>query len=181
MPELDGYETTQRIREYEKSSGNKPVPILALTANAIAGDREKCLAAGMNDYLSKPADPEVLINRIDYWIHISRPVSPQHLIGLEEIMPELIQLFKTQSPLKLKEMEVAIQQKDSKKLSREAHSLKSSSGNLGFHAMNDLCAKLERQAAEGDFDNAATALKGLETAYNQACLNFDISKPTTLW
>jgi signal transduction histidine kinase/CheY-like chemotaxis protein len=181
MPGLDGYETTRCIRENEKNTGKKSLPIIALTASAITGDREKCLAAGMNDYLSKPADPEVLFNRIDYWLHMSRPTSPQHLVSLEELLPELIQLFKTQSPLKLKEMEMAIQRRDSKKLQSEAHSLKSSSGNLGFRNMNVLCSKLEKQAVEGDFDNAATALKGLETAYNQACLNFDISKPTTLW
>jgi signal transduction histidine kinase/CheY-like chemotaxis protein len=181
MPGLDGYETTQRIRENEKQSGKKSLPIIALTASAIAGDREKCLAAGMNDYLSKPADPDVLINRIDYWIHISRPSIPSHLLGLEKIFPELIQLFKTQSPLKFKEMEIAIERRDAKKLQSEAHCLKSSSGNLGFRDMSELCTELEKQAVEGNFDNAAAALKGLETAYHQACLNFDISRPATLW
>ena len=68
MPELDGYETARRIRELESLSGNSPVPIVAVTAHAMKGDREKCLAAGMNDYLSKPFRQDDLAAMLARWL-----------------------------------------------------------------------------------------------------------------
>jgi CheY-like chemotaxis protein len=65
MPRMDGYEATRRIREFEQKSGDDThVPIIALTANAMQGDREKCLAAGMDDYISKPLKKEVMLDLI---------------------------------------------------------------------------------------------------------------------
>ena len=68
MPEMDGFEATRRIREYEQSTGRKRLPILALTASAIRGDRERCLQAGMDDYLSKPFTAVELKLCLDRWI-----------------------------------------------------------------------------------------------------------------
>jgi CheY-like chemotaxis protein len=68
MPELDGYETSRRIREAESLAGKSPVPIIAVTAHAMKGDREKCLAAGMNDYLSKPFRQDDLGVMLARWL-----------------------------------------------------------------------------------------------------------------
>jgi CheY-like chemotaxis protein len=65
MPEMDGYETSQRVRAGEGGEANKAVRIIALTAHAMAGDREKCLAAGMDDYLTKPIQPAQLLAAIE--------------------------------------------------------------------------------------------------------------------
>jgi DNA-binding LytR/AlgR family response regulator len=67
MPGMNGLEATRRIREEESNSGRPPIYIIAMTANAMAGDREKCLAAGMNDYLAKPVRSEVLQATIEKW------------------------------------------------------------------------------------------------------------------
>ena len=66
MPEMDGYETMKAIRQQTKF---KSLPILALTAKAMKGDREKCLAAGANDYIAKPVEPEQLLSLLRLWLH----------------------------------------------------------------------------------------------------------------
>ena len=67
MPEMDGFAATRMIRDYEKPRG-KRVPIIAVTACAIRGDREKCLEAGMDDYISKPVDLEKLLALVNKWL-----------------------------------------------------------------------------------------------------------------
>lgn len=71
MPELDGYETTKRIREGVVDGLKKNIPIIAMTANAMQGDREKCLAVGMNDYIAKPIEPELVMEKLILWLKIS--------------------------------------------------------------------------------------------------------------
>jgi len=68
MPEMDGYQATEAIRNSKELLGKKSVPIIAMTANAMAGDREKCLSSGMNDYISKPLEPQDLLNMVGKWL-----------------------------------------------------------------------------------------------------------------
>ena len=75
MPEMDGYEATQRIREWEREHGSH-IPIIAMTAHAMQGDRERCLEAGMDDYVSKPLEPKVLFNVLDRWAQGNSAVKP---------------------------------------------------------------------------------------------------------
>jgi len=72
MPEMDGFEAARQIRQRE--DGNRRVPIIAMTAHAMKGDRERCLAAGMDDYLAKPLDPEDMFRKIEHWVEkLSQP------------------------------------------------------------------------------------------------------------
>jgi CheY-like chemotaxis protein len=68
MPEMDGYEATRRIRDAETGVRNPQIPVIAFTADAVSGDREKCFEAGMNDYLAKPVDPRRLAEVLEKWI-----------------------------------------------------------------------------------------------------------------
>ncbi len=68
MPIMDGFETTRMIRSNEKFTGFADIPIIALTANAMVGDKEKCFAAGMNDYLTKPVTEETLRKMLSHWL-----------------------------------------------------------------------------------------------------------------
>lgn len=71
MPDMDGFATTQAIREWEQAHALTNTPIIALTANALKDDREKCLAAGLNDYLSKPVKKDELLKVVKYWLEQS--------------------------------------------------------------------------------------------------------------
>jgi CheY-like chemotaxis protein len=70
MPQMDGYEATQKIRAGDAGNRYEQVPVIALTANAMEGDREKCLAAGMDDYLAKPIDPDALEEKLNEWLAV---------------------------------------------------------------------------------------------------------------
>jgi len=73
MPNLDGYQATQEIRKWEHSQNRPFVPIVALTARAMTGDRERCMSAGMNDYLAKPFGLEELHSALDRWTTVNEP------------------------------------------------------------------------------------------------------------
>ena len=68
LPVMDGYEATRLIRNTDSKVLNHRIPIIAMTANAMQGDREKCLEAGMNDYVSKPISPQALSETLDKWL-----------------------------------------------------------------------------------------------------------------
>ena len=94
MPELDGYQATQAIRQLESESNEDAVTIIAVTANALAGDREKCVAAGMNDYLSKPFTGEQLYRVLSKYLQHSERIAiqePSDDMGQEPVMPEFDQ------------------------------------------------------------------------------------------
>ena len=77
MPEMDGYEATQQIRAGKAGAKNATIPIVAMTANAMQGDREKCLSAGMDDYLSKPIEPDELLKKLNQWLNHNKEKKSQ--------------------------------------------------------------------------------------------------------
>ena len=177
MPDLDGYETTRQLRRWELEEGRMRMPVVALTANALNGDAEKCFAAGMDRYLAKPftieqlravlapfaspvvagvagseSAPTVLdpgaINRIRGLAASGRP-------GLQQ---RLASVYTESSVALVRRMREAARTSDGESLLRAAHELKSSSANLGALNLADLCRELEAAAHGGDLLSAVSIL-----------------------
>ena len=153
MPELDGYETTRRIRADE--DGSPRMPIIAMTAGALQGDREAALDAGMDDYLSKPLRPEALDAVLERWLGAAPQPTPAEPIfddsrirGFRESYPEivdrLVALFADSTPPLLDQLDAAARDRDGDLVRRLAHKLKSSCDNVGATRMAALCRTLEQ-------------------------------------
>jgi signal transduction histidine kinase/CheY-like chemotaxis protein/HPt (histidine-containing phosphotransfer) domain-containing protein len=187
MPELDGLETTRRICQ-DWPPDLRP-RIIAMTANAIQGDREACLAAGMDDYMSKPVRIEELIRALERAapnapvpietspaeevtpIGVDRGMLARRLAELagddSAIVVELIDIFLVDTPQILAEMRGGIATGRAEAVHRAAHTLKSSSASLGVQSLADHCGALETLARAGRLDQAADQLRQIEVAYEQ--------------
>jgi len=186
MPEMDGLEAARQI--CQRWSPEKRPSIVAMTGNALLGDREKCLAAGMDDYISKPVRVSELQAAIERWGPLKsrksdttlisrRPTEDlldQSLLGEFRAMPandglsvleELIDLFLEGAPQRLVLMGESI--KDASKLAFQAHSLKSMSLNIGARRVVQLAQKVEDLALAGALDGAPALMLELQAAFNQ--------------
>jgi two-component system, sensor histidine kinase and response regulator len=191
MPEMDGYEATAEIRRREESEDRR-TSIIAMTANAMQGDREKALEAGMDDYVSKPVQVKELDEVLERWLlqdeakvepNSSAPeagngtaapngsIDHSVLEGLRElqekgepdVLKELVELFLEDVPPQLKALREAEKREDAMSVERIAHTLKGSSGNLGAVRMEAICAELEELGRSGDVDSAPALISRLET------------------
>ncbi|MEM7257830.1 MAG: response regulator, partial [Pseudomonadota bacterium] len=181
MPVMDGYEATKVIRTQSKQSH---IPVIALTANAMAGDRELCLSSGMDDYLSKPVSQHHLQEAIDKWL--SRRDDDQYTgtdaethktgkrtmnfdldetalnaikalqrPGKPDILGKIVGMYLDKTPSLISDIETGIAANDAAKVKMAAHTLKSSSAYLGATTLADLCNKLEAKAANDDLSDAS--------------------------
>ncbi len=179
MPELDGYETCRRLRAREGEG--RRTPVIALTAFTLDGAREKCLAAGMDDYLAKPFRGEDLAAKLDLWVGTG-PAAPQNgdakriderLAALQrlgkaagdETPARVVEAFRGQGERDLETMSHAVRQADGEALAAAAHSLRGSSGILGAAGLAALCAELEALAKQGDLAACAPRLQAVEEEY----------------
>jgi two-component system, sensor histidine kinase and response regulator len=179
MPEMDGFETTRAIREEETRTGGH-LPIVALTAHAMKGDRERCLDAGMDDYVPKPVQKAELFRVIQAVTAAAKsaiatikplekrePVfdrqAAQDRVGDdEEILSEVINLFLRDVPRQIDEIRTAIRDGDHKRLESAAHSLKSAAGCLGGAPTAAAAMRLEALGNQADLGGAAEGLTELE-------------------
>ncbi|MHB0960858.1 MAG: response regulator [Pirellulaceae bacterium] len=182
MPVMDGLEATRLIRAHERST-DQHVPIVAMTAHAMKGDRERCLAAGMDYYVSKPIRAARLLQALqaatakepiqvgDLW-RADGPGTGGQVIDWNEalhsvngdamLLRDIVEAFLDESPRLLAMMRGAIEQQDRKTLQRAAHSLKGSTGYFGATQVSEKALQLETMGLDGQLLHARDALLDVE-------------------
>ncbi|MEA3210936.1 MAG: hypothetical protein QOE70_3993 [Chthoniobacter sp.] len=183
MPVLDGYAATQELRQSELPEAR--TWIVAMTANSLEGDREKCIAAGMDDYISKPVKMDDLHAAIERFAGLRRiELEARELGGVaaidlkaiasfrdldqftgEDLLTDLIDVFLENTPKLLAEARAALGANASPQLARAAHTLKGSCSNFGAERMREACRLLEEHANGRSLKNAGSLLASLETEF----------------
>jgi len=184
MPEMDGMEATAVIRQNEKSSG-RHLPIIAMTANAMTGDRERYLNGGMDGYISKPVSPGTMFAEIARCVDgaerkttmnnepqdsnelLNRSLLLDRLEGDQELLLELLHVFQEETPRLLAAMKEAIQMRDMNGLSRSAHSMKGAAGTISAIRTATDASQLEQDAKNGDVESCISGLARLERDVEQ--------------
>jgi PAS domain S-box-containing protein len=159
MPEMGGFEATSRIRHKEKVTGGH-IPIIAMTAHALAGDRDRCLAAGMDSYIPKPISAKDLYEKVEAAAP-REALRPEELLsrvnGNQELMRDLVGVFRAELPRLLSRLEQAIAHHDAKGVAFASHTLKSSLGQLAAKQAAQTALRLELMGREGQLAGAASA------------------------
>jgi CheY-like chemotaxis protein/HPt (histidine-containing phosphotransfer) domain-containing protein len=179
MPEMDGMETTAAIRKREIDTG-KHVIIIAMTANAMRGDKERYLAVGMDGYISKPINSRGLFAEIKRCLNgtersmpmtanssepaeqLDRASLMDRVEGDRELLAEMIALFVDDVPRLMDTMRSALRQGDMTVLERSAHSLKGAASNLSANLTSAAASQLEKNAKNGDVEASKASLTSLE-------------------
>jgi len=202
MPEMDGFEATRRIRENESRDAAPRIPIVALTANALQGDRGKCLDAGMDDYMTKPLDPVVLLETIKRLtsssagaatavapVAAAQPADPrpelnnrsaafdingllQRCPGGPAVITRILHHFGEDAEQLMNDISNARKAEDLRMISELAHALKGAAGNLTAKAVATAALELESSAKSGRQDLLDELIQSLRTSVDEAIAAF---------
>ncbi|MEW6380402.1 MAG: CHASE domain-containing protein [bacterium] len=184
MPEMDGYEATRIIRHPSSAVLNHHIPIIAMTAQAMTGDRGKCLEAGMDDYISKPVNPQALAKVLKDWGKKSRPSQEQiredeekkkpliqvfdrgdfmsRFLGDEDLAMILIEGFLQDAPRQIARLKQALASGDAFLVHLQAHTIKGIAANLSALSLKETAYDMETAAKKGDLAKVAHLLPHLE-------------------
>ncbi len=180
MPEMDGFETTAAIRQREKSTGGR-IPVIAMTAHTMKGDKERCLNAGMDDYISKPIRPQILDEKL-HALLAACPLGGSNadsghaaawVIDREEVMARFggdlefllnsFELFRTNYPSLIGALRDAVYGGNPNVVERTAHTIKGSASNFGAKTVEAAALRLESMGRGRNLAGAQEALSRLET------------------
>ncbi len=191
MPDVDGLEATARIREMEEAAGTPVIPIIALTASDDDRTRDKCVDAGMNDFLSKPLKKQTLERKLTHWLQVrengllslhGNKGEPRHvrteilderaierLRELEQqtgsnILSQTITHFLQQAPKDVKDIRDALKSRDRKRLGFLAHNLKYYSATLGASELMEQCRLMEKISEEGNWQELVELARDMDNS-----------------
>lgn len=197
MPGLDGYETTSLIRSRDVAVLRHDIPIIAMTANALEGDRDKCLQAGMDDYLSKPIEINRLVTLLEKWLALegsteesgsqagldenSMATQPAALeppvfneddymnrnLGDRELARDVLNMFVTSTPGYLKALQEQLEKKDPAGVRMQAHTIKGACATVGAELMRVTAQRVEQLAREGELASAVPVAARLALDYQR--------------
>ncbi len=190
MPELNGFEATRRIRGDGSGCLNPNVPIIAMTAGAMKGDREQCLEAGMNDYMAKPVQPQAIADMMALWLDNGRNMADpavvenmtsnqddyprmifdqegllRRLMGDKQLVSLMIETFQNEMPKQLSALELAVASQDYALIQLQAHNIKGASANMGVVRMQEIAATIEQAGEAGDTDRTQSDILRLHQEY----------------
>jgi PAS domain S-box-containing protein len=187
MPDMDGLEATRLIRDPQSAVLNHQIPVIAMTANAMRGDRERCLEAGMNAYVSKPISPQALVETLNIWLsrvasHVDTdaagdavkmepaadvPVFNQtdlmmRLFDDVQLIERIVDRFLHSMPDQIVSLQQALNAGDALTVQRNAHSIKGAASNVGGEQLQSVAGDMEDAARTGNLDSAARLLPILQ-------------------
>jgi PAS domain S-box-containing protein len=186
MPEMDGYEATRRIRQRRAGTRTPHIPIIAITADAMSGDREKCLQAGMSDYLAKPVELPKLADVIEKWLQppaggeVSPPASQlpakteavfnqedllARLMGDKGLVGQVIAGFLDDAPRQLRSLKKMLEEGDADGARRQAHTLKGAAATMSAEALRALCSEAQDAAESRELSRALALLPRLQEQF----------------
>ena len=182
MPTMDGIEAAGHIRDPQSAVRNHGIPIIAMTAHAMQGDRERCLAAGMNDYVTKPVSPQALAEALTRWLpgeDAARPTDADEpetvvfdragvvtrLMDDEDLARTMVDGFLEDIPRQIEALRSYLDAGDADGAVRQAHTIKGASANVGGEALRAAALEMEKAAQAGDLAAAMTRMPALESRF----------------
>jgi len=188
MPETDGIRATKIIRDTASAVRNHDIPIIAMTADAMSEDRQRCFDAGMDDYVPKPVSSEALLAAISRLIKredaeddhpeagsggrasdsadiFDREELVSRTGGDEAMCEELIGYFSKNAPALIDKIRMAVNERDAERTNLHAHSLKGAAGNMAAHRLSDAAYETELAGKQGDMEKAQTLVEKLEREF----------------
>jgi CheY-like chemotaxis protein/HPt (histidine-containing phosphotransfer) domain-containing protein len=185
MPEMDGYTATSKIRKLNNAAAK--IPIIALTAHALIGDKDKCIEAGMNDYVSKPIVPEKFVKVIDKWLNIEIKrgdtgtgsvqgkyeevfdfaVLDKMSLGDKEFQVELLGHYRKDLDKRFNRLMEFIQSQNLPKIAAEAHTIKGASFSVGANKIGNIAYSIELTGRQKDLENVNQWMDKLSLAIKE--------------
>jgi CheY-like chemotaxis protein len=189
MPDMDGFEATRAIRRGDAGHSRMAIPIIAMTATAMQGDRALCLEAGINDYISKPVDLSVLAEGLVRWLTgisgerkeeapVPTPVEPEvpifdkaalgdRLMGREDLVDKIVAIFLEDTPRRIEALKEHVADRNAESAYQQAHAIKGAAASVGGEVLRAVAFEMEKAGRSGDMEKVKAIMPHLESGFEQ--------------